>query len=258
MHRIAAAALLAILAVAARGDEEPAIAVQISSKSPDIREKAAKRLGVRGDRAAVKALIPLLRDRDWGVRLAATRSLAPIGSTPGREALVKQLYTGATSVIRLEAKLLRKHGDAALLAEVVKSMGRIKQAKRVRVIDALGVLGPLSTAVAVQALGNQMRVADPQYRIAAARTRFLKSPRAPYSRPMRLSSFLRTSGSSAATFANAASPSANNASSFALALSATSGVSLNFFLFAPPLTTFCSSRAAELMRFLARCACALA
>jgi len=102
---------------------------------------------------------------------SATRSLAPVLSTPGREALVKQLYTGATSVIRLEtAKLLRKHGDAALLAEVVKSMGRIKQAKRVRVIDALGVLGPLSTAVTVQALGKQMRVADPQYRIAAARS----------------------------------------------------------------------------------------
>ena len=169
MRRTTATALLLIFAVSARGDEA-GLASQLASKSPDLRERAAERLGEQGDKAAVKALIPLLKDKDWGVRLAAIRALAPIRSTSGQEALIKQLHTGALSILRLEtAQLLRKHGDAALLADVVKGLGRTKDEKRVRVIEALGILGPLSTAVAVAALGKQMRVADPQYRIAAAR-----------------------------------------------------------------------------------------
>ena len=50
MHRTAAA-LLVIAAVSARA-EEPSIAVQLSSKSPDIREKAAKARGIYDERAA--------------------------------------------------------------------------------------------------------------------------------------------------------------------------------------------------------------
>ena len=100
------AALLLILAVAVVGKDgdkpknEASIEMQLKSKAPRSRERAAERLGEQGDRAAVKLLLPLLKDKDWGVRLAATRALAPIRSTPGREALRKQLRTGATSVIR--------------------------------------------------------------------------------------------------------------------------------------------------------------
>jgi len=157
---------LLLLASAALA-KEPTIAEQSRSKKPADRERAAERLGEQGDKQAVKMLLPLLKDRDWGVRLAATRSLAPIRSTAGRNALRAQLRTGATSVIRLRtAQLLKQHGDASLVIEIVKDLGRARDDQRYHLIEALGILG---TSPGVAALKRQMRAQDVRYRIAAAR-----------------------------------------------------------------------------------------
>ncbi|MHC4407807.1 MAG: HEAT repeat domain-containing protein [Planctomycetota bacterium] len=167
-RRLAIAALL--LAGMLSGEEkknEPAIADQLKSKDPAHRERAAERLGEQGDKAAAKLLLPLLADPDWGVRLAATRAVAPIRSTKVREALIVQLRTGATSVIRLRtAELLRKIDDAMLPPEVAKDLGRIKGEGRVRIIEALGILGTPSGA---EAVAKQMRSSEVEVRIAAAR-----------------------------------------------------------------------------------------
>ncbi|MHC4954456.1 MAG: HEAT repeat domain-containing protein [Planctomycetota bacterium] len=170
-------ALLLLFAVSVLGKEpekakkppanEAAIPVQLKSKSPQLRERAAERLGEQGDRAAVKLLLPLLQDKDWGVRLAATRALAPIRSTPGREALREQLRTGATSVIRgRTAQLLKKHGSSALIIDAAKDLRRAKGDERLRLIEAMAVLG---TPPGVQVLEKQMRSPEMSYRIAAAR-----------------------------------------------------------------------------------------
>jgi len=159
-------AWLLLLAATGLAKDAP-ITEQLRSKFPQERERAAERLGEQADKAAVKLLVPLLRDRDWGVRLAATRSLAPIRSTAGREALRAQLRTGATSVIRLRtAQLLKKHGDASLVIEVVRDLGRAKDDERFYLIEALGILG---TSPGVDGLEKQMRAQDMRYRVAAAR-----------------------------------------------------------------------------------------
>ncbi|MHC4940022.1 MAG: HEAT repeat domain-containing protein [Planctomycetota bacterium] len=162
--------LALLLAAAAFGQEkkaEPSIADQLRSKDPAHRERAADRLGEQGDKKAAGLLLPLLKDPDWGVRLAATRAMAPIGTTAVRKALIAQLRTGATSVIRLRtAEYLKQLDDAMLPPEVAKELGRYKDEHRIRLIEALGVLGSPSGA---EALAKQMRSTETEVRIAAAR-----------------------------------------------------------------------------------------
>ncbi len=167
-----------LLFVAVRGDDkpeaapkpkEPPIATQLKSRDAAARERAAARLGEQGDVAGTNKLLALLEDRDWAVRLAATEALAPIRSSKGRVALIEQLRTGEFLVLRVRtAMLLKKHGDASVAWQVAKILGgrRLKEGHRVRLIEALGILG---SPAAIKALGKQMRRPAVEDRIAAAR-----------------------------------------------------------------------------------------
>jgi len=66
------------------------------SSDADVRRTAAVALGAGKDRAAARILLPLLRDRDPGVRLAAIQSLIRIDS-PGTPAELKRLYRRSRS-----------------------------------------------------------------------------------------------------------------------------------------------------------------
>jgi len=147
--------------------EEPPISKQLDSRDPAVRERASVRLGEQGDVAATKKLIALLEDPDWGVRLAATKALAPIRSTKGRAALIDQMRTGDFRVLRLTtAKLLAGLDDKSVAWEAAKGMSRFEDEQRVRLIEALGVLG---TPYAAKTLAKQMRSPDVAYRKAAVR-----------------------------------------------------------------------------------------
>jgi len=165
MRRVFPFVLLALVLV--RAEDEVSIRTQLRSKDPASRELAAERLGSQGDKAAVKALLTLLKDKDWGVRLAATRALAPISSSAARAVLIQQLRTGEIAVIRLRtAQALRANKDPMLAPEVAKGLKGLKGEPRRRLIQALGILGGPSAATA---LVKQMRSPDVKTRMAVAR-----------------------------------------------------------------------------------------
>ncbi|MEM8884218.1 MAG: HEAT repeat domain-containing protein, partial [Planctomycetota bacterium] len=147
-----------------RAEDEKSVAKMLRSSDPAVREQAAERLGKEGKRASVKSLLPLLKDPDWGVRLAATKAIAPISSSAGRKAMIDQLHTGEIAVIRLRtAQYLKATEDRMLPPEVARRLKSAKDERRIRLIEALGILGGPS---AESALADQMKSSKVEVRMA--------------------------------------------------------------------------------------------
>ena len=148
------------------GDNESVDQLRTSAL-PQNREKGAALLGKQGDTKAAKRLIVMLRDKDWGVRMAALRALAPIKFKPGRKAIRKHALNGEIRAIRaLAATLLRDHDAKASALVIGKGLKRLKKEARLPAIAALGVIGGPGGIAALEA---QMRAPDPTHRQAAAR-----------------------------------------------------------------------------------------
>jgi HEAT repeat protein len=159
------AALLLLCGLALAGG--PDIDELYESTVPENREKAAELLGKEGTATAGRRLVKLVKDKDWGVCMAAMRALGPINYAPGREELLKQALKGQTRVIRLQAaRMLRDHGADFATGKIAKRTTKLKKKARIPYIEALGVL---RTPKALEALEKQLRAPDPDHRIAAAR-----------------------------------------------------------------------------------------
>ncbi|MHC4818616.1 MAG: HEAT repeat domain-containing protein, partial [Planctomycetota bacterium] len=161
-------ALLLMLALHANAPaQDNDLAGLLASSLPKKREQAAALLGKQGDTAAAKRLIPMLKDKDWGVRMAALRALAPIRYGPGRDAVVKLAQDGEIRAIRiLAAKLLREHDAEKAAFRIGKRTAKRKDLARLPGIEALGIIG---TQAGIDALSKQMRASEPLHRAAAAR-----------------------------------------------------------------------------------------
>ena len=161
-------ALLLMLALHASAPAQDGdVAALLASSLPKKREQAASVLGKQGDTSAAKRLIPLLEDKDWGVRMAALRALAPIRFAPGRDAVVKQALDGEIRAIRiLAANLLREHDAERAAFRIGKRTAKRKGEGRLAGIEALGIIG---TTAGIEALSKQMRASEPLHRAAAAR-----------------------------------------------------------------------------------------
>ncbi|MHC4956887.1 MAG: HEAT repeat domain-containing protein [Planctomycetota bacterium] len=162
---VAGVVLLAPLALLA--DDAVEIDRLCTSTLPEKRAEGARRLG-KGGRTAVKRLIVMLKDRDWGVRMAAVEALGPIKTKPAQDAVFKQALFGEIRGIRtLAAQTAGKHDAEAAARRIGKGMKRFKKKKRLPSIEALGTIGGEE---AIKALSGQMKAPDPQHREAAARS----------------------------------------------------------------------------------------
>jgi len=157
---------LLVLAAHALGDET-GVDQLLGSPEAARREEGAARLGAQGDTTAAKRLIGMLQDRDWGVRMAAARALAPIAFEPGREALRELAVDGEIRALRLiAAEGLRDHDAKHSAERLAARLGKLKKEARLPYLEALGVIG---TEEGIEALSKQMRAPDPEHRMAAAR-----------------------------------------------------------------------------------------
>jgi len=139
----------------------------LSSTLPENREKAAGLLGKQGKTAAAKRLLGMLKDRDWGVRMAAIRALGPAGMKTTRNALVHQALEGEIKAIRvLAAQVLKEHDSKRTAEQIARSMKRYKGEARLPGIRALGLIGG---EAAVGALLKQVRSPNRLHRAAAVR-----------------------------------------------------------------------------------------
>jgi HEAT repeat protein len=160
-------ALLPLVPAAAGPSDDAAIKELLASSMPEKREEAAAALGKAGDTAAAKKLIELLGDPDWGVRLAAIRGLGPIQFGPGRDALWELTMDGPIGAIRhAAARMLAEHDAKKSAERFERYIVKLKDQRRVRAIEALGVIG---TEPGIAALSKQMRAPEPEHRAAAAR-----------------------------------------------------------------------------------------
>ncbi len=159
--------LLALLSAAPEGGagEDEAIAALLASSEPEKREEGIRELGKTQNTATAKRLIKLLEDPDWGVQMEAVRALAPIAFEPGRDALEKVIFHGATIALRtLAAEKLGEFDAKRSAASLANAVFRTKDEERLPGIRALGVIG---TEEAVRALEKLARTHEEDQRAEA-------------------------------------------------------------------------------------------
>ncbi|MGQ0613715.1 MAG: HEAT repeat domain-containing protein [Planctomycetaceae bacterium] len=158
------AIVLALPGLAAEDDAR--IAQLLASIQPEEREKGIDLLAKGANATTAKRLLPLLRDRDWGVQMAAIRALGPVDFKPGRDALLELSIGGEVLAVRtLAARMLAEHAADEAARRLAKSVFHYTKEERIAPIQALGILG---TEGAIQVLEKLLGAGDPLHRAEAA------------------------------------------------------------------------------------------
>ena len=126
-------------------DDGPIPKADLASKDWQVRVKAVDALATRqGDERAVKAVLPLLEDVDYEVRIHAARALGAMGTTAARDALLDTAVKGEIAWIRDEAVTALAGFDAAEVA--AKLLKRVRPLRedvwKARALEAYGRFAP--------------------------------------------------------------------------------------------------------------------
>ena len=145
---------------------------QTKSGDPETRKRAAAKLGAGGSRHSAGALVAMLTDDDWSVRVAAAEALGSIGSLEATGALVSaaraadQLPETAAAALRAAiVRSLQRFGSGAVPLLVAASSDKHQKTREVAV-EALGGIGTAETLPTLKAALGDDRSAVRQ---AAAR-----------------------------------------------------------------------------------------
>lgn len=108
---------------------------------PAMRRDAARKLGRRGNREAVRPLCDALQDENWRVRSNAARSLGIIGDPWAVEPLIAALDDRMTTVRREAAKALGNIKDMHAVHALCNALGDPKASVRENATFALQQMG---------------------------------------------------------------------------------------------------------------------
>jgi hypothetical protein len=127
----------------------------LQSEDPVQRREAAKRLGRRGNREAVRPLCEALKDESWRVRSCAAQSLGVIGDPWAAEPLIEALDDKLTTVRREAAKALGHIHDNHAIEALCKALGDKKASVRENAMFALEQIGVGTVPMLCQRLADE-------------------------------------------------------------------------------------------------------
>jgi len=133
------------------------LAGDLASEDKGVREAAVTALGRIGRRDKVQAILPLLRDSEPRVRLAAARALERLPAAAARAALKSRMQGEAEEEgVRLAAAVaLGKLGDPAAFEFLIAALASEDSALRVTAAAALAEMGERAAGLLRQALQHE-------------------------------------------------------------------------------------------------------
>jgi HEAT repeat protein len=131
----------------------PGLIECLDDDSWEMRVRAARELGYRGDLSAVPVMIECLSDEDQNVRCGAAQALGDLGDPSAVPALVEQLSDEDEYLRSNAAKALAKLGDPSAVPALVKLLDSEDARVRRYAAETLGWIWD-SSAVPVVSVGG--------------------------------------------------------------------------------------------------------
>ena len=117
---------------------QPALLRLLDDEDPQIRQKAADGVAIKGNKAAIQKLESLLKDdRDVTVRSAAARALGAIGNSAAQPALAQAMYDEST--VRCQSVVaLKRIGNKSAIPILLERLRDSAPEVRYNAVKALG------------------------------------------------------------------------------------------------------------------------
>jgi len=117
------------------------LAKDTCDENEDLRERAARKLGVLSDPRAVNVVIPLIKDKEWRVRTSAVTALAKIGTPETIQPLIAALEDADDDINEIAASALLRDGgkDAQAALQRYQRAKEQKQKFKVDSSDAAAI-----------------------------------------------------------------------------------------------------------------------